>query len=76
MSRLFTTLILLLSLIVSAYSQTPELTLDECIQIALKGNSTIRINRNMNESYDEDVTGSYSGILPSINLTISPAFRP
>ncbi len=68
MSRLVATLILFLSFIVGAYAQTAELTLEECIQIALKGNSTIRINRNLDESFDEDVTGSYSGILPTINL--------
>ena len=69
MSRLVTILVLFLSLIIGVNAQTTELTLEECIQIAFKGNSTIRINRNLNESYDKDVAGSYSGILPSINLT-------
>ena len=63
MSRLVTILILFLSLIIGVSAQTTELSLEECIQIAFKGNSTIRINRNLNESYDNDVTGSYSGIL-------------
>ena len=68
MSRLVATLILILLFIVSTHGQTAELTLDDCIQIALKGNSNVRINKNLNESADEDVTGSYSGILPTINL--------
>ncbi len=71
MSRFVTTLILFLSLIVGAHAQTTGLSLKECIQIAFKGNSAIRINRNLNASYDEDIAGSYSGILPSINLTAS-----
>jgi len=69
MSRLVTILVLFLSLIIGVSAQTTELSLEECIQIAFKGNSTIQINRNLNESYDEDVTNSYSGILPSINLS-------
>ena len=53
-------LILLLSLAIGPAALAAELSLQECIQIALKGNSTIIINKNMNESYAEDVTGSYS----------------
>ena len=68
MSRLVMMLILLLSFTIGPSVLAAELSLHECIQIALKGNSTIIINKNINESYDEDVTGSYSGILPSINL--------
>jgi outer membrane protein len=68
MGRLVMMLILLLSLSIGPSVLAAELSLKECIQIALKGNSTIIINKNMNESYDEDVTGSYSGILPTINL--------
>ena len=68
MGRLVMMLILLLSLSIGPSVIAAELSLQECIQIALKGNSTIIINKNINEGYDEDVTGSYSGILPTINL--------
>ncbi len=60
----------LVVMIATALAQQP-LTLEDCIQIALENNATIRVNRNLNESADEDVTGSYSGILPSVNLNAS-----
>ncbi len=45
------------------------LNLDDCINIALEKNSTLRISRLSDESADKDVLGSYSGILPSISVS-------
>jgi outer membrane protein TolC len=55
----------------SIYAQPQQLSLEDCIQIALKGNASIIINKNINESSGEDVTASYSGILPYIDLSAS-----
>jgi outer membrane protein TolC len=52
-------------------AQESPFTLDDCIQIALKNNATILTNQNLNESSDKDVLASYSGILPSINVSAS-----
>jgi len=46
-----------------------ELSLEECINIALEYNSTLKQAQYTNESAEYDVTGSYSGILPNINLS-------
>lgn len=45
------------------------LGLDECINIALEYNSSLKQAEYSNEAADYDVTGSYSGILPSISLS-------
>jgi outer membrane protein TolC len=54
-------------MVINAFGQQ-ALTLEDCIQIALENNATIKVNKNLNSSADEDVTGSYSGILPSADL--------
>jgi outer membrane protein TolC len=69
MTRLVFTLFLLLTFTISGYAQTKVLTLQDCIKIALKENANVKINRNLNESAEEGVVGSYSGILPTVNLT-------
>ena len=56
---------------VNAFSQTEALSLANCIEIALKSNPTIVRTMNMDEAADEDVLGSYTGILPQINLSAS-----
>jgi len=58
-----------LLLLGNLFAQESKLSLDDCIQFALKNNPNIKINTNLNESAGEDVTGSYSGILPTLNLT-------
>jgi outer membrane protein TolC len=68
MNRLTTIVIMLLLVFSGVIAQNTPMTLEDCIQIALKGNSTIIINKNLNESADEDVDGSYAGILPTANL--------
>ena len=55
----------------SIKAQSGVLSLEDCIQIALKNNSTININRNLDYSSKEDVQGSYAGILPIIDLSAS-----
>lgn len=66
---LYLTMIILL--IGNSFAQSEVLTLDNCIQIALKNNSTIVRTLNDDESADEDVLGSYAGILPTVNLSAS-----
>lgn len=53
----------------NSFAQVEKLSLEDCINIALKANPNIKINSNLNESADEDVLGSYSGILPNIDLS-------
>jgi outer membrane protein TolC len=53
----------------SLVAQNPALSLEDCINIALKSNPSININRNLNLSAEEDVLSSYSGILPLLNLS-------
>ncbi len=59
----------LVLMISTVFGQSKKLSLDDCINIALKSNPNIKINTNMNESAEEDVLGSYSGILPLVNIT-------
>ncbi len=65
----FILLFALFSLSISA--QENALTLDDCINIALESNSTLRINRSLNQMAEEDVLGSYNGILPTLTLSAS-----
>ena len=67
MKVLFISLILVLVLISSGYSQSEALSLNDCIDMALKNNPTIVRTINQDESADEDVLASYSGILPVIS---------
>jgi len=70
MTRLVSVLFLLALMAMDASAQQP-LALEDCIQLALQNNATIRVNRNLNASADQDVDASYSGILPSINMNAS-----
>jgi outer membrane protein len=63
--------LLLLLLPVSWLSAQEVLTLQDCIEIALKNNTTIRTNTNLNASAGQDVTASYGGILPTVNANAS-----
>jgi outer membrane protein len=46
-----------------------QLSLEDCINLALEYNSTLRQAEFNNEAADYDVTASYSDILPSVNLS-------
>jgi outer membrane protein len=54
-----------------SHSQTEILSLNDCVEIALKNNPAVVRMTNADESAAEDVQGSYAGILPLINLTAS-----
>ena len=43
--------------------------LDECIQIALDGKKTLCQQSWVSSSAEKGLTGSYSGLLPSLNAT-------
>ena len=63
-------LILVLAVAGIGYSQDEgPLSMEDCIQIALKGNSTIIRELNNNASADAGVTQSWSGILPTIDVS-------
>ncbi len=47
----------------------PLLSLDDCINIALKNNSTLKTTRYADDVARYDVLSSYSGILPSISTS-------
>jgi outer membrane protein TolC len=71
-------LILIFLFTVWSFAQEPEnefLTLEDCIEIALTNNSLLKsaqYNRDMSEM---DVRGSYSGILPRVDFSISKGER-
>ncbi|MCB0282617.1 MAG: TolC family protein [Calditrichae bacterium] len=46
------------------------LDLNACIKLALQNNSTLKQREYANESAEFDVTGSYSNILPSVDLSL------
>ena len=71
MSRLLLTTIILTLIISNVFAQGEELSLDDCIQIALKNNYNIKISKYFKESAEEDVTSSYSGILPNASVSAS-----
>lgn len=54
-----------------AQDSTGVLTLNDCINIALEKNSSLRVSKYSNEAAAKDVLGSYSGILPSISASAS-----
>ncbi len=64
-------LVIVLLITGGGYAQEETLTLQQCIEIALTKNPTLVRTLYQDESADEDVTSSYSGILPSINLSAS-----
>jgi len=71
MRALSFSIVLVLLIISTSFAQEEALSLNDCIEIALTKNPNLIRTLNMNESAAEDVTGSYSGILPSINLSAS-----
>lgn len=52
-------------------AQSSAISLEDCIAIALKNNTTLITTRNNNQSAGQDVFGSYAGILPTINASAS-----
>ncbi len=68
MTRILTVLAVLVLMAMNGFAQQP-LTLEDCVQLALEKNATINVTRNLNEGADEDVTGSYGGILPRVDLS-------
>jgi outer membrane protein TolC len=62
---------LVVLLITGGFAQEEALSLQNCIEIALTKNPNLVRTLNMDKSADEDVIGSYSGILPAINLSAS-----
>ena len=64
-------LVIVLLITGGGYAQEETLSLQQCIEIALTKNPTLVRTLYQDESVDEDVTASYSGILPSINLSAS-----
>jgi len=57
--------------VATAIGADQNLTLQECIQIALKNNPDIRLADKMLESAKVGVTGSYSSILPNVSFGTS-----
>jgi outer membrane protein TolC len=62
---------LIILLVSSGFAQGEALTLQNCIEIALAKNPTLLRTLNLDKSAEEDVQGSYSGILPTISLSAS-----
>lgn len=61
-------LIGMMTFVSSVFAQNEVLSLDDCIQIALENNSQLKLAKYEKQSIKEDVLGSYSNILPRINL--------
>ncbi|MCK4558882.1 MAG: TolC family protein [Calditrichia bacterium] len=59
---------LVVLLITGGFAQEEALSLQNCIEIALTKNPNLVRTLNLDESAGEDVTASYAGILPAINL--------
>ncbi len=65
-------ILMLLVIIQSGFSQESKaLTLQECIEIALQNNSSLRIAGYQVQSAGTNVTSARSNLLPSINSTFS-----
>ena len=62
----FTIILLSISL---TLSQNEVLSLEDCIKIALENNSQLRISKYLKRSAEHDELASYSGILPTIDLS-------
>ncbi len=61
---------IILSFLLFGFSVAQEqFSLEDCIQIALENNSALKNAQYNNESADYDVTGSYSGILPRLDVS-------
>ena len=66
---------LVLLLVNGSFAQGEALSLQNCIEIALTKNPDLIRTLNSDKSASEDVLGSYSGILPTINLSASSGRR-
>lgn len=62
---------LVVLLITGGFAQEEALSLQNCIEIALTKNPNLVRTLYTDKSADEDVIGSYSGILPAINISAS-----
>ncbi len=62
---------LLISFSLWSQSETHPLSLNECIQIALKNNANIQTFRNLEEIARHNVKSSYGNILPSVSISAS-----
>ncbi len=73
MNRMLTlVIVLLIPFILSAQSGSPEnLSLNECVKIALENNVDINTSRNLAEIARLTAKGSYSNILPRIDANFS-----
>jgi outer membrane protein TolC len=70
--RVFSISVALITLLISSgFAQGEELTLQNCIEIALTKNPNLLRTLNFDKSAEEDVQASYSGILPKIDLSAS-----
>ena len=66
---------LVVLLVAGGFAQEEALSLNNCIEIALTKNPFLIRTLNLDKSADEDVQGSYAGILPAINLNASSGRR-
>jgi outer membrane protein TolC len=71
MKLLISNIGLIILFVSGAFAQGDSLSLQNCIEIALTKNPNLIKTLNLDESAGEDVLGSYSGILPTINLSAS-----
>jgi len=64
--------IALFSILFAAYGQSTDepLTLQQCIQIALKNNSSLRVAQKQYQMAGTNVTSAYAGFMPSLNLSL------
>lgn len=64
---------ILLLLMVAGFAQTTTdvLTLDDCIETALKNNPQLKISKNQLEIAEQTYKQSYSNILPSVDVSAS-----
>ena len=69
MKSLFVCIVSTILMVSNILGQSETLTLENCIQIALENNSQLSISRLQKESAEKDVLGSYSNILPNINMS-------
>jgi outer membrane protein len=71
----FLLVVFVLSTASFAQDTSQVLSLEDCINIALEKNSTLRVSRFSDEAANKDVLGSYSGILPTISVSANKGNR-
>jgi outer membrane protein TolC len=69
MKQFIQTLCIVLLGTCSSFAQSAALSLEECVAIALKNNTTLITTRNDALSAKKDVLSSYGGILPTIDAS-------